>query len=141
MTHDYSFENIHVRIFHRLLDVIPDLRTIGDIGLSEVDGLMPLTFDVLDRTHKKLTIAMSHIDRHKSGEVFTSTEMTVAVYLDRDMAEALTYHDAYMSDSIYSPRKNHIDILAKRVLNDRLYVWLGNLISEGYSIKAKDHDE
>ncbi|AMP12015.1 hypothetical protein CAter282_4355 [Collimonas arenae] len=57
------------------------------------------------------------------------------------MAEALTYHDAYMSDSVYSPRKNHIDILAKRALNDSLYTWLGNLISEGYSIKAKDHDE
>ncbi|AMP02120.1 hypothetical protein CAter10_4732 [Collimonas arenae] len=46
-----------------------------------------------------------------------------------------------MSDSVYSPRKNHIDILAKRALNDSLYTWLGNLISEGYSIKAKDHDE
>ncbi len=28
--------------------------------------------------------------------------------------------------------KIHIDILAKRVLNDYLHTWLGNLIASGY---------
>jgi uncharacterized protein YqiB (DUF1249 family) len=63
--------------------------------------------------------------------------MEIAVYIDRGMAEALTYQDAYMFNSVYSPDRSHIDILAKRALNDYLHTWLGNLIAQGHSIKTK----
>lgn len=141
MTGEYSWESIHARIYHRLLDVIPDLLTIDDAGISEVAGLMPLHFDVVQRTPDKLTISLDHRHRHESGSMVVDPEMTVAVYLDRGMAEALTYRDAYMSEAVYSSNKGHIDILAKRVLNDTLHTWLGNLFANGYSIKATvDHD-
>ena len=52
------------------------------------------------------------------------------------MAEALTYRDAYISSSVYSQDRSRIDILAKRVLNDYLYTWLGNLIVAGHAIRA-----
>lgn len=136
----YSSESIHARIYHRLLDVIPNLFTIDDAGISEVAGLMPLNFDVVLRTPDKLIITLNHRDRHGSVKC-ADTEMTIAVYLDRGMAEALTYRDAYMSEAVYSPDKSHIDILAKRVLNDTLHTWLGSLIKAGHSIKAtEDHD-
>lgn len=136
----YSSESLHVQIFHRLLDVIPDLITIDDVAMSEVVGMLPLHFDVVSRTTTKLTIMLGH-SRAESGGVVIDPEMTVAVYLDRNVAEALTYRDAYMSNSVYSPDKCHIDILAKRVLNDYLHTWLGNLIVAGHSIKAtEDHD-
>jgi uncharacterized protein YqiB (DUF1249 family) len=136
----YSNESIHAQIFHRLLDVIPDLLTTDDVGMSEVDGMLPLHFEVVSRTTTKLTIMLGH-SRAKSGGVVIDPEMTVAVYLDRGRAEALTYRDAYMSNSVYSPDKSHIDILAKRVLNDYLHTWLGNLIVAGHSIKVtEDHD-
>jgi uncharacterized protein YqiB (DUF1249 family) len=140
MIRSYNGESIHAQIFHRLLDVIPDLLTIDDVGMSEADGLLPLHFDVVSRTSTKLIIMLGH-SRSESGGVVIDPEMTVAVYLDRSMAEALTYRDAYMSNSVYSPDKCHIDILAKRVLNDYLHTWLGNLIVAGHSIKAtEDHD-
>ncbi|WP_295991343.1 hypothetical protein [Rugamonas sp.] len=113
----YNGESIHAQIFHRLLDVIPGLLTIDDVGMSEVDGILPLYFDVVSRTTTKLTIMLGH-SRAESGGVVIDPEMTVAVYLDRSIAEALTYRDAYMSNSVYSPDGSHIDILAKRVLND-----------------------
>jgi uncharacterized protein YqiB (DUF1249 family) len=139
MIGSYSSESIHAQIFHRLLDVIPDLLTIDDVGMSEVAGMLPLHFDVVSRTATKLTIMVGH-SRAESDGVVIDPEMTVAVYLDRSMAEALTYRDAYMSNSVYSSDRSHIDILAKRVLNDYLHTWLGNLIVAGHSIKAtEDH--
>lgn len=136
----YCSESIHAQIFNRLLDVIPDLHTIDDVGLSEVKGMLPLHFDVVSRSPTKLTIMLGH-SRTENGAVMIDPEMTVAVYLDRCIAEALTYRDAYMTNSVYSPDRNHIDILAKRVLNDHLDTWLGNLIVAGHSIKeVADHE-
>lgn len=135
----YSSESIHSQIFHRLLDAIPDLLTIDGMGTSEVACTLPLHFDVVSRTATKLTIVLGH-SRAESGGVGINPEMTVAVYLDRGMAEALTYRDAYMATPVYSSDRSRVDILAKRVLNDYLHTWLGNLIVAGHSIKAtEDH--
>jgi uncharacterized protein YqiB (DUF1249 family) len=140
MIGSYYSESIHAQIFHRLLDVIPDLLTIDDVAVSEVTRMLPLHFDIVSRTSTKLTITLGH-SQTESGGVVIDPEMTVAVYLDRSMAEALTYRDAYMFNLVYSSDKSHIDILAKRVLNDYLHTWLGNLIVAGHSIKAtEDHD-
>lgn len=140
MNSGYSTERIHAQIFNRLLDVIPDLHAIDDVGLSEVKGMLPLHFDVVYRSPSKLIIVLGH-SRAEGSSVVIDPEMTAAVYLDRCMAEALTYRDAYMTNSVYSPDKSHIDILVKRVLNDYLYTWLGNLIVAGHSIKeVADHE-
>lgn len=140
MNISYCSESIHAQIFNRLLDVIPDLHTIDDVGLSEVKGMLPLHVDVVSRSPTKLIIMLGHSCATDAGVVI-NPEMTVAVYLDRSMAEALTYRDAYISNSVYSPDKSHIDILAKRVLNDYLHTWLGNLIVAGHSIKVMaDHE-
>lgn len=131
----YCSESIHAQIFDRLLDVIPDLHTIDDVGLSEVKGMLPLHFDVVSRSPTKLIIMLGH-SRAADGGVVINSEMTAAVYLDRSVAEALTYRDEYMTNSVYSPDRSHIDILAKRVLNDYLYAWLGKLIAAGHAIRA-----
>lgn len=136
----YSSENLYSQVFNRLLDVIPDLQSIDDVGLSKVDGTWPRHFDVVSRSPTKLIIMLGH-SRAEGGGVVINPEMTIAVYLDRGMAEALTYREVYMSNSVYSPDRSHIDILAKRVLNDYLYTWLGNLIVAGHSIKeVADHE-
>lgn len=141
MSSGYSSEGIAAQIFQRLLILIPDLFIIDDIGISEIEGQMPLDFEVMLRTQDRLTIRLSHRAEHESGRTINNPEMTVAVYANRCMAEALTYRDSYMIESVYSPDKSHIDILAKRVWNDYLYSWLGNLIAMGHSIKAAiDHD-
>jgi len=133
----YSSENITAQIFQRILTLIPDLFIIDDVGISEIEGQMPLDCEVLLRTQDRLTLRLSHSAEHASGR----TVMTIAVYANRRMAEALTYQDAYMAESVYSQNKSHIDILAKRVWNDYLHTWLGNLIAMGHSIKAAiDYD-
>lgn len=61
--------DIHTRIFHKLLNVIPDLLTIEEYGKSVVDGYMDLNLDVLDRTPSKIVIALSHYYKHPSGDM------------------------------------------------------------------------
>lgn len=138
---ELSSENIYTLIYQRLLDVIPDLLTIEENGKSEVEGLMPLNLDVIQRTPEKLVIALSHYYRHESGDMIADPDMEIAIYVDRGMAEALTYQDAYIFNSVYSPEKSHVDILAKRALNNFLHTWLGNLIAQGHSIKPKASSE
>ena len=136
MISGYSGENIAAYIFQRLLTLIPDLFTIDDVGISEVEGQTPLDFEVLLRSQDRLTIRLSHHTEHESGHIVINPEMTVAVYANRSMAEALTYRDAYIVESVYSPDRSKVDILAKQTWNDYLYTWLGNLIAMGHSIKA-----
>jgi len=140
MNAGHPSENIYSDIYQRLLDVIPDLLTIEESGRSEVAGLMPLNLDVIQRMPEKLVIALSHYYRHESGDMIADPDMQIAVYIDRTMAEALTYREAYMFNSVYSPDRSKVDILAKRDLNNYLNTWLGNLIMQGHSIKsAVDH--
>jgi uncharacterized protein YqiB (DUF1249 family) len=136
MANKNSSEDIHTRIYRRLLDVIPDLLTIEEHGKSEVDGLMSLNFDVVQRTPEKLTIALSHYYKHHSGDMIPDPDMMVAVYIDRGMAEALTYQDMYIFTTVYSQDRTHVDVAAKRSLNSFLNTWLGNLIEQGHIIKA-----
>lgn len=136
MVHDDLQGKIYTDIFHRLLDVIPDLLTIESHGRSEVDGFMALNLDVLKRSPEKLTIAISHYYKHHSGDMIPDPDMIIAVYFDRSVAEALTYQDIYMFTEVYAENGSHIDLAAKRSLNDFLYTWLGNLIEQGHSIKA-----
>ncbi len=137
----HTSENIYTLIYQRLLDVIPDLLSIEESGRSEVTGSMPLNLDVIQRTPEKLVIALSHYYRHESGDMIADPDMEIAVYVERGMAEALTYQDAYTFNSVYSPDRSHIDILAKRALNDYLHIWLGNLIAQGHSIKYMKGDD
>lgn len=134
-------ENIYTRIYQRLLDVIPDLLTIEESGKSEVDGLMPLNLNVIQRTPEKLVIALSHYFRHGSSEMIAYSNMEIVVYISHEMAELLTYQDAYVFNSGYSPDRSHANFSAKQALNDFVHAWLGNLIAQGHSIKMKiDHD-
>lgn len=140
MATEYSSKNTHARIYQRLLDVVPALLTIEEHGKSEVDGLMSLNFDVVQRTPEKLTIALSHYYKHPSGDMIPDPDMMVAIYIDRGMAEALTYQDMYIFTTVYSPDRTRVDLAAKRSLNVFLNTWLGNLIEQGHVIKADtDH--
>lgn len=80
MNISYCSESIHAQIFNRLLDVIPVLHALDDVGLSEVKGMLPLHFDVVSRSPTKLIIILGH-SRAEGSSVVIDPEMTVAVYL------------------------------------------------------------
>ncbi len=130
-----SSRDVNSHIFRKLREVVPDLLTIEEHGKSKVPGLMDLNLDVLNRTPLKIVIALSHYWKHPSGDMIADPDMEIAVYPERENAEALSYQDCYRYQQVYD-QEGRIDIRAKRDLNQFLLQWLSNLIRQGHRIKC-----
>lgn len=118
--------------------MVPSLLTIEEHVRSEAPGLMNLNLDVLNHTPSKIVIALSHYWRHPSGDMIADPDMEIAVYPDRQQAEALTYQDFYGYRQVYNSSKAQVDVRAKRDLNSFLNTWLGNLITQGHRIRLRE---
>ena len=137
MATKHSSGDLHSRIYKKLLTVLPDLPTIKEHGKSKVSGLMDLNLDVLLRTPSKIVIALSHYYKHLSGDMIADPDMEIAVYPDREAAEALTYQDTFGYRVVYHDG-NRVDVRAKKELNVFLQQWLRNLILQGHKIGSTD---
>lgn len=126
-------QNLQASIFHKLMDVVPDLLTIEESGKSVVSGLMDLNLDVLQRTPTKIVIALSHYYRHPSGDMIADPDMQIAVFPQQEQAEALSFQDFYSYREVYD-QCGRGDPRAKRSLNHFLNAWLRNLIAQGHKI-------
>jgi len=123
------------RIFQKLLRVAPDLQDILLHARSSVPGLMDLNLDVLDRTPDYRRIVLSHYWRHPSGDMIPDPDMTIAVFFDWQVAEALTYQDAYRYDQAYPDPDDAPDLRVHTRLNVFLEQWLDNLIEQGHVVR------
>ena len=129
--------DIHTRMFHKLLDVIPDLLTIEESGKSKVDGFMDLNLDIIHRRPDRIIIALSHYYKHPSGDMIADPDMELAVYPLQEKAEALAYQDCWGYRRVYGDDGATVDVKANRELNGFLNQWLTNLIQQGHCIKAE----
>lgn len=136
MENPHPSRDIHSRIFHKLLSIVPDLMTIVESGKSIVPGYMDFNLDILHRTPEQIIIALSHYYKHPSGDMIADPDMEVAVYPSREHAEALTYQDAYSYQSVLGG--GEVDARLQRDLNVFLSQWLTNLIEQGHRIVADD---
>jgi len=128
-----SSRDIHARIFHKLLDVIPDLFTIEEHSKSVVQGYMDLNLDILHRTPDRIIIALSHYYKHPSGDMIADPDMEIAVYLNHEYAEALAYQDSYIYQSVKAD-SGRINARLQHDLNEFLSQWLTNLIAQGHRV-------
>jgi len=129
--------DIYTRMFHKLLDVIPDLLTIEESGKSKVDGFMDLNLDIIHRRPDRIIIALSHYYKHPSGDMIADPDMELAVYPLQEKAEALAYQDCWGYRRVNGEDGITVDVRAKRELNSFLNQWLTNLINQGHCIKAE----
>lgn len=137
MTTAHRNRDIHARIYHKLLDVIPNLMTIEESRKSIVASYMDLNLDILHRRPDRIIIALSHYYRHQSGDMIADPDMEIAVYPQRDMAEALAYQDIWGYRRVYGDDETTVDVRAKSELNRFLNQWLTNLVQQGHCIKAE----
>ena len=126
--------DINTRIYRKLLKVIPDLLTIEESSKSVVPGFMDLSLDILQHTPQKIIIALSHYYKHPSGDMIADPDMEIAIYPDREFAEALTYQDSFTYQSAMLD-SGEINAKLLRELNSFLSQWLTNLIEQGHQIK------
>ena len=130
---------IGAQIFHRLLDVVPDLMTLsaGNYGRSETSGFMNLNLDVLAKGPNKVVIALSHLYKHPSGDMIPDPDMQLTVFLSDEYAEARTFQDFY-GFRVVETNVGQVDQRVQRELNSFLLTWLGTLIAQGHSVKLRE---
>ena len=129
---------IGAQIFHRLLEVVPDLMTLsaGNYARSEVSGFMNLNLDVLAKSPNKVVIALSHLYKHPSGDMIPDPDMQISVFLSDEYAEAQTFQDLYGFRTVET-NVNQVDKQVQRELNSFLLTWLGNLITQGHNVTVR----
>ena len=128
-----SNEKLETKIFHKLLDVIPDLMMVDEAVKLKSEGYMDLGLDILYRSPEMLRIALSHYYRHPSGDMIPDPDMEIAVFLKQERAEALTYQDMFGYQSVDNVEGTR-DKSCQRDLNMFLSHWLTSLIVQGHRI-------
>jgi len=126
------------RIYQKLLRVAPDVRHILLYSKSSVPGFRDLHLDVLDRTPEYRRVVLSHRRNHPGGDMIPDPDMSIAIFFDREQAEALTYQDAYRCDVAYPVSGEPPDLQVHTRLNVFLERWLVNLAEQGHVLQLKN---
>lgn len=124
-----------MRIYQKLLVVVPDLWEISEYAKSRVDVYMNLNLDVLIATENYRRIALSHYWKHDSGDMIPDPDMEIGVYRDWEMAEALTYQDMYQYNDVYSGADGKADRRYYLHCNAFLEKWLEALAEQGHLLR------
>ncbi len=118
--------------YKKLLQLLPDLGTENfESRKLKAEGFMDLNVDLLMSEKHRILLALSHYFKHPSGDLIADPDMEVAVYPDRQVAEALSYQDMFGYSVVY-PEEGKVDLSAKKELNSFLGQWLSNLKAQGH---------
>ena len=120
------------RIYDNLIRIVPEvLQPAFKYRKLEAEGFMPLSVDALSYSAERITIAMAHNVLCPSGDVVPDPDMTVAIYPQQKIAEALSYQDMFGYRQVYHDQ-DKIDLAAKKDLDAFLDQWCKNLIDQGH---------
>jgi len=111
-------------IYTSLLQVIPNLRNIGNYVKLSASGFMDLHVDILNKNGHVWRIALAH-NYKAGGDVIPDPDMEVTVDFSAETAQAETYQDTY----VY---REATDERSKKDLDEFLILWLGNLVEQGH---------
>lgn len=123
---------IYQTIYQKLYTLLPNLDKIEQYAKLKTKGLMDLSVDVLRREEDKIIIALSHY-YEQNGDLVPNPDITIAIYPEMKMAEALTYQDTYVYQQVY-PKQGHVYPKLKQDLNRFLNNWLSTLLQGDYQI-------
>jgi len=125
------------RIFQKLLRLGPDLDRVLLHAKSSAPGFMDLQLDILECSPLYRRIMLGCYWSHPSG-VIPDPSMTIAVFFDREAAEALTYRDADRYEVAYTAPDEPPDLETHTRLNVFLERWLAALAEQGHVFRRGD---
>jgi uncharacterized protein YqiB (DUF1249 family) len=125
------------RIFQRLLRLVPDLDRVLLYARSSVPGSLDLQLDILESSPLYRRIMLGCYWAHSGGAV-PDPSMTIAVFFDREAAEALTYRDAARYEVAYTAPDEPPDLETHTRLNVFLERWLASLVDQRHAFKRSD---
>lgn len=125
---------IYERIYNRLekLGVIALIEARTEAAKSIVSGFMDLHFDRLREDDGAVIIALAHYFK-QNGDLCCDPDMTIRVWPERRIAEALTFQMAIppVYTEVY-PEPGMVNPRAKKELNSFLDTWLRNAIAQDH---------
>lgn len=131
---NFKITTIYNRIYNKLIRLIPNLENleVGDHGTSESASscMMALHFDVLEVEKKEQqytkVISLAHY-YEQNGDLVPDPDMTIRIYSQTKMAEALTFQNCYIYQEVY-PTPDTCYPKLKTSLNSFLNNWLSSCI-------------
>jgi hypothetical protein len=113
-------------IFTKLLQVMPNLKSIESYAKLSASGFMDLHVDILCKKTNQWRISLAH-NYKAGGDIIPDPDMEITVDFKNESASAETYQDTY-SYQVADSEKVRND------LNEFLVMWLGNLIDQGHKV-------
>ncbi len=120
------------RIYQKLMRISPRLADIKICGKSEVEGRMTLRCEILETGRDFRRIALGHYWTHPHGHMIPDPDIELAVFLDWELAEAMTYQDAFTYTDAYPVMGEPPDFSVHGHINSVLETWLGTLAEQGH---------
>jgi uncharacterized protein YqiB (DUF1249 family) len=120
------------RIYEKLMRISPRLADINSDANSEIDGYMPLRCEILETGRDFRRIALGHYWKLPCGNRIPDPDIELAVFLDWQLAEAMTYQDACTYTDAYPVMGEPPDFTAHGHINSVLETWLETLAEQGH---------
>lgn len=123
--------DIHARIYRNLIVALgqgDNPHQWPDAWKLEREPYQPLHVDVLERTRDHVTIALAHY-YEQNGDLVPDPDMSVRLYPQHQMAEALTFQNSLVYTEVYAvvDGKRMVYPRAKASLNRFLLGWVRNI--------------
>ena len=128
------------RIYQKLMRLAPDLAGIKELAKSEVGGYMALSCEILEAGRDFRRIALGHYWTHPHGHKIPDPGMEVAVFLDWELAEAMSYQDAFKFEDAYPILGEPPDFAVHSSINCLLETWLDTLAEHGHLLRPSVSD-
>jgi uncharacterized protein YqiB (DUF1249 family) len=135
-----KINTIYNHIYNKLIRLIPSLENmeVGGHQTSKASsfGYMDLHLDVLSEgmveQRQVKVISLAHYYK-QNGDLVPDPDMTIRIYSQSKMAEALTFQNCYIYQQIY-PTQDTVNLTLKKQLNSFLRSWLNNCIRHGHRL-------
>lgn len=133
---------IYSQIYNKLIRLIPNLEQmeVGSSQISKSKGFMDLHVDILSEgiveQRQVKVISLAHY-YEQNGDLVPDPDMTIKIYSQYKIAEALTYQDSSVYQGVY-PTQKVANVVSKRDLNAFLKLWLNGCIQRGHQFGRND---
>jgi uncharacterized protein YqiB (DUF1249 family) len=128
------------RIYQKLMRIAPGFAGINKCARSVAVGYMTLQCEVLEAGREFRRVALGHYWAPPSGDVIPDPDIEIAVFLDWELAEAMTYRDAFRYEEAYPVMGEPPDFEVHGHINSLLETWLDALAEQGHVLTPSGSD-
>jgi len=133
----FCLEQVCAANYQKILCLIPNLLDCLDTATGLAKGASTLHLEILERSPYTLTILLSH-SFEKNLEEFMEPAVTIRLYLDLQLAEAISDHSRAAVTRVYKNPGLSLEIMNyKWRLNYFLQKWLEHCLNKNYRFSAE----